>query len=85
MIANTFIKRPITAIVISIVITLVGLISLVKLPVSQYPSITPPVVQVSGIYPGADAATVEETVATPVEVQVNGVPGMTYISDQQHQ
>ncbi len=80
MISNTFIKRPITAIVISIVITLVGLISLVKLPVSQYPSITPPVVQVSGIYPGADAATVEETVATPVEVQVNGVPGMTYIS-----
>jgi len=79
MIANTFIKRPITAIVISIVITLVGLISLIKLPVSQYPSITPPVVQVSGIYPGADAATVEETVATPVEVQVNGVPGMTYI------
>jgi HAE1 family hydrophobic/amphiphilic exporter-1 len=79
MIANTFIKRPITAIVISIVITLVGLISLLKLPVSQYPSITPPVVQVSGIYTGADAATVEETVATPVEVQVNGVPGMTYI------
>ncbi len=79
MISNTFIKRPITAIVISIVITLVGLISLIKLPVSQYPSITPPVVQVSGIYTGADAATVEETVATPVEVQVNGVPGMTYI------
>jgi HAE1 family hydrophobic/amphiphilic exporter-1 len=79
MIANTFIKRPITAIVISIVITLVGLISLIQLPVSQYPSITPPVVQVSGIYTGADAATVEETVATPVEIQVNGVPGMTYI------
>jgi hydrophobic/amphiphilic exporter-1 (mainly G- bacteria), HAE1 family len=79
MISNTFIKRPITAIVISIVITLVGLISLIKLPVSQYPSITPPVVQVSGIYTGADAATVDETVATPVEVQVNGVPGMTYI------
>ena len=79
MIANTFIKRPITAIVISIVITLVGLISLIKLPVSQYPNITPPVIQVSGIYTGADAATVEETVATPVEVQVNGVPGMTYI------
>ncbi len=79
MISNTFIKRPITAIVISIVITIVGLISLINLPVSQYPSITPPVIQVSGIYTGADAATVEETVATPVEVQVNGVPGMTYI------
>jgi len=79
MIANTFIKRPITAIVISIVITLIGTISILRLPVSQYPTITPPVVQVSGVYTGADAATVEETVATPVEVQVNGVPGMTYI------
>jgi hydrophobic/amphiphilic exporter-1 (mainly G- bacteria), HAE1 family len=79
MIANTFIKRPITAIVIAIVITLVGLIAIFNLPVGQYPSITPPVVQVSGIYTGADAATVEETVSTPVEVQVNGVPGMTYI------
>jgi hydrophobic/amphiphilic exporter-1 (mainly G- bacteria), HAE1 family len=79
MIANTFIKRPITAIVIAIVITLIGVISIFNLPVSQYPNITPPVVQVSGIYTGADAATVEETVTTPVEVQVNGVPGMTYI------
>lgn len=79
MIANTFIKRPITAIVIAIVITLVGLISLVNLPVSQYPRITPPVVQVSGMYIGADASTVEQTVTIPVETQVNGVPGMTYL------
>jgi HAE1 family hydrophobic/amphiphilic exporter-1 len=79
MIANTFIKRPVTAIVIAIVITLVGLISLINLPVSQYPSITPPVVQVSGVYIGADASTVEQTVAIPVETQVNGVPGMTYM------
>ena len=79
MIANTFIKRPVTAIVIAIVITLVGLISLINLPVSQYPRITPPVVQVSGVYIGADASTVEQTVTIPVETQVNGVPGMTYI------
>src|SRR5512145_1038878 len=79
MIANTFIRRPITAIVIAIVITLVGLISLTNLPVSQYPSITPPVVQVSGVYIGADASTVEQTVTIPVETQVNGVPGMTYV------
>lgn len=79
MIANTFIKRPVTAIVISIVITLVGIISLINLPVSQYPRITPPVVQVSGFYIGADASTVEQTVTIPVETQVNGVPGMTYI------
>ncbi|HLO58460.1 MAG TPA: multidrug efflux RND transporter permease subunit [Bacteroidales bacterium] len=80
MIANTFIRRPVTAIVIAIVITLVGLISLINLPVSQYPRITPPVVQVSGIYIGADAGTVEQTVTIPVETQVNGVPGMTYMS-----
>ncbi len=79
MIANTFVKRPVTAIVIAIVITLVGLISLINLPVSQYPNISPPVVQVSGIYTGADATTVEQTVTTPIESQVNGVPGMTYI------
>ncbi len=79
MIADTFIKRPVTAIVVAIVITFIGIISLVNLPLSQYPNITPPVVQVSGSYIGADAATVEQTVATPVESQVNGVPGMTYI------
>jgi len=79
MIANTFIKRPITAIVISMVITIIGIIAILNLPVSQYPNITPPVVQVSAIYTGADATTVEQTVATPIETQVNGVPGMTYI------
>ena len=79
MIANTFLKRPITAIVVAIVITIIGLISIFNLPVSQYPQITPPVVQVSGTYIGADAATVEQTITTPVETQVNGVQGMTYI------
>ncbi len=65
--------------VIAIVIVIVGLLSIYNLPVSQYPNITPPVVQVSGNFIGADAQTVEQTVTTPVETQVNGVPGMEYL------
>ncbi|HVN49412.1 MAG TPA: efflux RND transporter permease subunit [Bacteroidota bacterium] len=79
MIANTFIKRPVTAIVISIVLVITGIICILNLPVEQYPSITPPVVQVNGQFTGADALTVEQTVATPIEQQVNGTPGMEYM------
>ncbi|RFP63927.1 multidrug efflux RND transporter permease subunit [Hymenobacter lapidiphilus] len=79
MIAETFIRRPVTAIVTSLVIVLVGVLAILNLPVGQYPEITPPTVSVNGIYTGADAQTVEQTVATPVEVQVNGTPGMTYL------
>jgi hydrophobe/amphiphile efflux-1 (HAE1) family protein len=79
MIAETFIKRPITAIVISIVIVIVGILAMSSLPIGQYPEITPPTVQVTGTYTGADAQTVEQTVATPIESQVNGTPGMTYL------
>ncbi|MDB5063107.1 MAG: transporter [Mucilaginibacter sp.] len=79
MIADTFIKRPVTAIVISLVIVIVGILAIMSLPIGQYPEITPPTVQVTGNYTGADALTVEQTVATPVEVQVNGTPGMTYL------
>ncbi|MDT3404955.1 efflux RND transporter permease subunit [Mucilaginibacter terrae] len=79
MIADVFIKRPVTAIVISIVIVVVGILSITSLAIGQYPDITPPTVQVTGTYTGADALTVEQTVATPVEVQVNGTPGMTYL------
>ncbi len=79
MIANTFIKRPVTAIVISIVLVITGTISIFVLPIDQYPDITPPVVQVNGQFIGADAQTVEQTVATPVEQQVNGTPGMEYM------
>ena len=79
MIADTFIKRPITAMVISIVLVIVGLLAILNLPVSQYPDITLPVVQVSSQYTGADATTVEQTVTTPIEIQVNGAPGMNYI------
>jgi hydrophobic/amphiphilic exporter-1 (mainly G- bacteria), HAE1 family len=79
MIADTFIKRPVTAIVVSIVLVLVGLLSLFSLPVSQYPDITPPTVQVTSNFIGADAQTVEQTVTTPIETQVNGTPGMAYM------
>ena len=79
MIADLFIKRPVTAIVISIVIVLNGILAISKLPISQYPDITPPTVQISGIYNGADAQTVEQTVTTPIESQVNGTPGMAYM------
>src|SRR4051794_9978382 len=80
MIADVFIKRPVTAIVISIVIAITGILSMINLPIGQYPDITPPVVQVSGIYTGADALTVEQTVTTPVETQVNGTAGMAYLA-----
>jgi HAE1 family hydrophobic/amphiphilic exporter-1 len=80
MIADTFIRRPVTAIVISLVILIVGLLAMSSLSVGQYPEITPPTVQITGTYTGADAQTVEQTVATPVEVQVNGTPGMTYLT-----
>ncbi len=80
MIANTFIKRPVTAIVISIVLVLVGAICIMNLSVGQYPEITPPQVQVTGQFTGADAETVEQSVATPVENQINGSPGMEYMT-----
>ncbi len=80
MISDVFIKRPVTAIVISIVIVLVGALAAFNLPITQYPDITPPVVSVSATYTGADAQTVEQTVATPIETQINGTPGMAYIS-----
>lgn len=79
MIADTFIRRPVTAIVISLVIVAVGILSITNLAIGQYPEITPPTVNISTTYIGADAQTVEQTVATPIEVQVNGTPGMTYL------
>src|ERR1700710_2254518 len=79
MIANTFIKRPVTAIVISIVLVITGTVCILLLPIDQYPDITPPIVQVNGQFTGADAQTVEQTVATPIEQQVNGTPGMEYM------
>ncbi|MBJ6143652.1 efflux RND transporter permease subunit [Hymenobacter sp. BT559] len=80
MISDVFIRRPVTAIVVSIVLVLLGVLALRSLPISQYPDISPPVVQISGSYTGADALTVEQTVLTPIETQVNGTPGMAYLS-----
>src|SRR5215210_5815774 len=80
MIADTFIKRPVTAIVISIVIVIVGIIAMQVLPIAQYPDITPPTVSIAGNFTGADAETVEQTTTTAIETQVNGSPGMDFIS-----
>ncbi len=77
-----FIDRPIFASVLSIVITLAGGIAVFALPVTQYPEITPPTVEVSAFYPGANANVVSDTVAAPIEQQVNGVEGMMYMSSQ---
>lgn len=80
MISEVFIKRPVTAIVISILISIIGIIAVSTLPISQYPSIAPPTVTVTANYTGADAQTVEQTVTTPIESQINGTPGMIYMS-----
>lgn len=79
MISKTFIHRPKFAFVISIVITIAGLIAMGVLPVNMYPEITPPQVQISAVYPGASAQVVEESVIRPIEEQVNGVEDMMYI------
>src|SRR5258706_4952637 len=82
MFSRFFINRPIFASVLSIVIVLGGSIALFTLPVAQYPDITPPTVEVSASYPGANAQVVADTVAAPIEQQVNGVEGMMYMASQ---
>src|SRR3954469_18253181 len=82
LISRFFIDRPIFASVLSIVITLAGGIALFRLPLAMYPQIAPPTVQVDCRYPGASAQVVAETVAAPIEQQVNGVEGMLYMSSQ---
>lgn len=74
-----FIDRPVFSAVISIVIVIVGIIGLTMLPVDQYPQIAPPVVKISASYPGASALTVSQAVATPIEQEINGTPGMLYM------
>src|SRR5690606_18586553 len=77
-----FIDRPIFAAVVSIVTVVIGLVALVQLPIAQYPSIAPPTVVVSAMYPGANAETIAETVAAPIEQQINGVEHMIYMTSQ---
>lgn len=79
MFSKFFIDRPIFSAVISIVITIAGLVAMTSLPIAQYPNITPPQIQVSTTYPGANAETVSQNVASPIELQVNGADGMLYM------
>ena len=74
-----FINRPIVAMVISIIMVIIGLVSMVRLPIAQFPKIAPPEIYISTTYPGADALTIEQSVATPIEQQMSGVDNMTYM------
>ena len=82
MLARFFIDRPVFAIVISLVIVFAGITAYFTLPIAQYPEITPPTVEVSCSYPGASAKVVQETIAAPIEQEVNGVEKMLYMSSQ---
>src|SRR5699024_8287787 len=77
---DKFIERPVLSTVISIIIVILGILGITSLPVTQYPDIAPPTVQVSAVFPGANAETVLKSVVIPIEEQINGVEGMTYIT-----
>ncbi|MDE7437101.1 MAG: multidrug efflux RND transporter permease subunit [Muribaculaceae bacterium] len=79
---NFFLRHPVFSIVLSIIILIIGIIGLKLLPIDQYPDIVPPVVKISASYPGADASTVTQAVATPIEQELNGTPGMIYMSSK---
>ena len=79
MMSKFFIEHPVLANVLAIVLVLIGALCLLRLPVAQYPNIVPPTVQVTTRYPGANAQTVIDTIALPIELQVNGAPGMLYM------
>jgi hydrophobic/amphiphilic exporter-1 (mainly G- bacteria), HAE1 family len=79
MISKFFIEHPVLANVLAIVLVIIGAVSVLRLPIAQYPNVTPPTVQVTTRYPGAGPQTVVDTVALPIELQVNGVPGMIYM------
>src|SRR5690625_6992646 len=76
---DRFIERPVLSTVISIIIVILGIIGITTLPITQYPDIAPPTVRVPATYPGANAETVLQRVVIPIEEQINGVEGMTYI------
>src|SRR5437868_10523872 len=80
MFSKFFIERPIFATVVSLIICIAGLVSMKLLPIAQYPTITPVQVQVTTTYPGADAKTVGDSVAAPIEAQINGVDNFMYMT-----
>lgn len=77
---DRFIERPVLSTVISIVIVILGILGLVSLPIEQYPDVAPPTIMVRASYSGANAETVLNSVVTPLEEQINGVEGMTYMT-----
>ncbi|MFZ1895833.1 MAG: efflux RND transporter permease subunit, partial [Rhodoplanes sp.] len=79
MISKFFIERPVLANVLAIIFVLIGVVALFRLPISEYPDVVPPTVQVTTRYPGASAQTVVDNVALPIELQVNGVENMLYM------
>src|SRR4051812_8761775 len=82
MLARFFVDRPVFATVLSLVIVIIGLVAMTMLPVAQYPEITPPTISVTATYPGASAKVVADTVAAPIEQEVNGVENMIYMSSK---
>src|SRR5438045_8683344 len=77
--SNFFIRRPIVSMVIAILMVIAGAVTIAGLPIALFPSIAPPEVQVSAVYTGADAQTIEQSVATPIEQQMSGVDNMNYL------
>src|SRR5438270_5343854 len=82
MFARFFVDRPVGSTVLSVVIVLLGGVAMLRLPVAQYPEVTPPTIAVTAVYPGANARVVADTVATPIEQEVNGVENMIYLASR---